>query len=112
LSLIVPLHRSCRIGSSRQTAYQAERVEAGAFVPPPLPPGPPVSVDYRTLSAFCRVAATAAPSPDSAITFEVWLPVEGWNGKFVAVGNGGFSGFIFHFDMAEPLRRGYQCYGA
>jgi feruloyl esterase len=90
---------------------KVERVEAGAFVAPPLPPWAPVSVDYSTLPAFCRVAATAAPTPDSAIKFEVWLPVEGWNGKFVAVGNGGFSGFIFHFAMAEPLRRGYAVAG-
>ena len=90
---------------------KVERVEAGAFVAPPLPPGPPVSVDYTTLPAFCRVAATAAPTPDSAIKFEVWLPVQGWNGKFVAVGNGGFGGMIFYFDMAEPLRRGYAVAG-
>ena len=68
-------------------------------------------VDYSTLPAFCRVAATAAPTPDSAIKFEVWLPVEGWNGKFVAVGNGGFGGVILHFAMAEPLRRGYAVAG-
>ena len=90
---------------------KAERVEAGAFVAPPLPPGPPVSVDYTTLPAFCRVAATASPTPDSAIKFEVWLPVQGWNGKFVAVGNGGFAGMIFYFAMAEPLRRGYAVAG-
>ena len=85
----------------------AQRVEAGAFVAPPLPPGPPVTVDYTTLPAFCRVAGVASPAPDSAIKFEVWLPVEGWNGKLVAVGNGGFAGFIFYFEMAGPLRRGY-----
>jgi feruloyl esterase len=90
---------------------KAERVEAGAFVAPPLPPGPPVSVDYTTLPAFCRVAATASPTADSTIKFEVWLPVQGWNGKFVAVGNGGFAGMIFHFAMAEPLRRGYAVAG-
>ncbi|MGH9217881.1 MAG: tannase/feruloyl esterase family alpha/beta hydrolase, partial [Vicinamibacterales bacterium] len=91
---------------------KAERVEAGAFVAPPLPPGPPVSVDYTTLPAFCRVSATAVPTPDSAIKFEVWLPVQGWNGKFVAVGNGGFAGMIFYFAMAEPLRRGYAVAGS
>jgi feruloyl esterase len=90
---------------------RAERVEAGAFVAPPLPPGPPISVDYKTLPAFCRVAATATPTPDSVIKFEVWLPVEGWNGKFVMVGNGGFAGLIFHFAMADPLRRGYAVAG-
>ncbi len=89
-----------------------QRVEAGAFVAPPMPPGPPISVDYSTLPAFCRVSATAAPTPDSAIKFEVWLPVAGWNGKFVAVGNGGFAGIIFYFDMAEPLRRGYAVTGS
>jgi feruloyl esterase len=57
------------------------------------------------------VAATAAPTPDSAIKFEVWLPAEGWNGKFVAVGNAGFGGIILHFTMADPLRRGYAAAG-
>ena len=94
------------------TITKAERVEAGAFVAPPLPPGPPVTVDYTTLPAFCRVAATAAPTADSAIKFEVWLPAQGWNGKFVAVGNGGFAGMIFYFAMAEPLRRGYAVAGS
>ena len=89
----------------------AERVAPGAFVAPPPPPGPPVQVDHGALPAFCRVAATAAPTPDSVIKFEVWLPVEGWNGKLVAVGNGGFSGAIFYFAMAEPLMRGYAVVG-
>ena len=53
--------------------------------------------------AFCRVAATISPVPGSTIKIEVWLPVEGWNGKFVGVGNGGFSGEICYFAMAEPL---------
>jgi feruloyl esterase len=94
------------------TITKAERVEAGAFVAPPLPPGPPISADYKTLPAFCRVAATASPTADSAIKFEVWMPVQGWNGKFVAVGNGGFAGRIFYFAMAEPLRRGYAVAGS
>src|SRR5580693_8410288 len=42
---------------------------------------------------FCRVAGFSAPTSDSHISFEVWLPdVETWNGKFEAVGNGGFTG--------------------
>ena len=40
---------------------------------------PPVS--YRDLPAFCRVAATLTPVPDSEIKIEVWLPVAGWNGN-------------------------------
>ena len=32
--------------------------------------------------AACRVVGRVQP----AITFEVWMPVSGWNGKFQAVG--------------------------
>lgn len=45
--------------------------------------------------------------PDSEIKFEVWMPAEGWNGKFAGTGNGGSAGFIFYADMVEPLARGY-----
>src|SRR5271154_3348844 len=57
--------------------------------------------------AFCRVAATLRPSSDSDIKIEVWLPVSGWNGKYQAVGNGGWSGSINSAAMAQALRRGY-----
>ena len=63
------------------------------------------------MPAFCRVAATITPVPDSEIKMEVWLPADGWNGKFVGVGNGGFSGAIWYFSMAEPLQRGYAVAG-
>ena len=46
-----------------------------------------------TLPAFCRVEATARPTSDSDIKFEVWIPpAEAWNGKFQGVGNGGYPG--------------------
>ena len=38
--------------------------------------------------AFCRVFLTIAPTADSDIKAEVWLPIRGWNRKFQAVGNG------------------------
>jgi len=57
--------------------------------------------------AFCRVAATLTPSPDSDIKIEVWMPVSGWNGKFQAVGNGGWAGTISYPAMNEALARGY-----
>lgn len=61
---------------------KAERVEAGAFVPPPLPAAPPAKVDYTTLPAFCRVAATASPTPDSAI--KLW---HGWTDGLIPAQN-------------------------
>jgi feruloyl esterase len=57
--------------------------------------------------ASCRVAATLKPSSDSDIKIEVWMPASGWNGKFQAVGNGGWSGAIATGAMAEALKDGY-----
>jgi feruloyl esterase len=57
--------------------------------------------------AYCRVAATLKPSGDSDIKIEVWLPVSGWNEKFVANGNGGWSGSITPNTLAGAVRRGY-----
>ena len=62
---------------------------------------------YAQLPAFCRVAATLTPSPDSQIQMEIWLPAENWNGKFLAVGNGGWAGTISLDAIAAGLRRGY-----
>jgi feruloyl esterase len=59
------------------------------------------------LPVFCRVEVEAKPTADSDIHSEVWLPVTGWNGKFMAVGSGGWGGSIGHEAMAEALRRGY-----
>jgi feruloyl esterase len=57
--------------------------------------------------AFCRVAATLRPSADSDIKMELWLPVSGWNGKFEANGNGGWTGSINEAALAAGLNRGY-----
>lgn len=63
------------------------------------------------LPAHCRVAAVLTPSPDSHIEMELWLPAEGWNGKFLAVGNGGWAGSIGLAEMAVSLARGYATAG-
>src|SRR5262245_16189336 len=59
------------------------------------------------LPAHCRVAAVLAPSSDSHIEMELWMPVENWNGKFLAVGNGGWAGNIETGAMGTALARGY-----
>jgi feruloyl esterase len=57
---------------------------------------------------FCRILAALRPSDDSDIKVEIWLPPAAtWNGKFLAVGSGGWGGGINHGGMAEALRRGY-----
>ena len=50
---------------------------------------------------------TIAPTADSDIKVEVWLPISGWNGKFQAVGNGDAAGVISYDAMIEAVRRGY-----
>ncbi|MEP7309763.1 MAG: tannase/feruloyl esterase family alpha/beta hydrolase [Acidobacteriota bacterium] len=66
------------------------------------PAAPPIM-----LPAHCRIAALLKPSSDSEIEMEAWLPVENWNGKFQAVGNGGWAGVISYAAMASALQEGY-----
>lgn len=83
------------------TIASAEAVAAGSFTPPGA--GGPIA----NLPAFCRVAGVIAPTAESRIRFEVWLPLDKWNGKFSGVGNGGWAGTISYGALAEQLRRGY-----
>jgi len=85
------------------TITAAELVPAGA----PAPGRSGRGGQGEPLPAHCRVAATLTPSADSHIEMELWLPIEGWNGKFLAVGNGGWAGSISTGAMAGGLRRGY-----
>jgi feruloyl esterase len=56
---------------------------------------------------FCRVTATLTPSLDSNIRIEVWMPTDGWNGKYEGTGNGGYGGGIAYGGLADGIRRGY-----
>jgi len=83
------------------TIRSAANVAAGPFTPPG-------ARQEMQLPAFCRVEATARPTSDSEIKFEVWIPpVDAWNGKFQGVGNGGYQGSITYAAMATALRKGY-----
>ncbi|WP_321472292.1 tannase/feruloyl esterase family alpha/beta hydrolase [uncultured Paludibaculum sp.] len=78
----------------------AEPVGGGAFSPPG---GAPIA----GLPAFCRVAATLKPTADSYIRIEVWMPANGWNGRFLGTGNGGLAGRIIYPSLAAGVRSGY-----
>jgi feruloyl esterase len=57
---------------------------------------------------FCRVAGFAAPTSDSHIKFEVWLPPAAkWNGLYLGEGNPGFVGSISYGGMAREVALGY-----
>jgi feruloyl esterase len=82
----------------------AQVVPAGEFT---APAGRGPAPSFKDLPAFCRVQATLTPSTDSDIKIEVWLPASGWNGKFQAVGNGGWAGTISYGPLGAAVRRGY-----
>jgi feruloyl esterase len=91
------------------TITSAKPVAEGPFARPGGPgrggPGPQSSAP---LPAHCRVTMVLKPTADSNINVELWMPAENWNGKFLAVGNGGWAGAIQGYgDMQEGLRRGY-----
>jgi feruloyl esterase len=106
------------------TITLTELVPAGPYTPPAQGTPPAAAAPGRgqaagagrgqaaasaaiVMPAFCRVAATLKPSSDSVIDMEVWMPVENWNGKFQAVGNGGWAGIISYPAMASAVQEGY-----
>lgn len=90
------------------TIDSAETIAAGQFNPPAAGGrGGGGGNAYADLPEFCRVQATSRPTADSDIKIEVWLPARGWNGKFEANGNGGWTGSISANTLADGMRRGY-----
>ncbi len=83
---------------------QADVVAAGAFS---APGGQGRTATFAELPAFCRVVMTLRPTADSNIGVEVWLPMSGWNGKYQAVGNGGWAGTIGYAALAAAVAQGY-----
>ncbi|HLY63426.1 MAG TPA: tannase/feruloyl esterase family alpha/beta hydrolase [Terriglobia bacterium] len=88
----------------------AQLVPAGSFVAPQTSPprNPP---NFKDVPAFCRVTAEIAPTTDSDIKIEVWMPAAGWNGRFRGEGNGGFAGVIGYLGMAAEVKLGYATGG-
>lgn len=91
------------------TVVSAERVDSGKFVPPRMlrRASAEFFTAFNTLPAFCRVRAVARPSRDSEINIEVWLPVAGWNGRYLGAGNGSYGGSINYYRLGEALNSGY-----
>ena len=83
--------------------HSAVETPAGPFPFGNNAPTCTADVAAAELRAFCRVIGTIAPQ----IGFEVWLPLEGWNGKFQGYGNHGFAGDLDYSDMGPELNKGY-----
>jgi feruloyl esterase len=98
-------------------AFQNPGAPAGPATPAPqgkqakgggAPGTPAAPAAQQMLPAYCRVSATLKPSPDSHIKIEVWLPVgAAWNGKYEAVGGGGWAGVISYPALASAVQEGY-----
>jgi feruloyl esterase len=82
------------------TITLAQPITEGSFTPA----GAPNAI--TNLPPFCRVAGVIKPTSDSNIRFEVWLPLTGWTGRFVGVGNGGWAGSVSYGPLAAQIRRG------
>ena len=88
----------------------AQVVGQGGFTAPAGGMGPPPGIaasPYADVPAFCRVRLTLAPTSDSDIKSEVWLPLTGWNGKYVGVGNGIWAGTLSFTEMGRNVVRNY-----
>jgi feruloyl esterase len=96
-----PCESLLKLTSPAASVTLAKTVEAGTFAPSGT------TGTLANLPPFCRVSVQLRPSADSDIGAEIWLPISGWNGKFLAVGSGGWGGSIAYDDMADALRRGY-----
>lgn len=100
--------RLAQLAVPAATITRADVVAAGAFTEAsPEFTQADSAAFYKQLPSFCRVSATARPTPDSDIRIEIWLPTSGWNGRLQAQGNGGFAGTIEYRPLGVALRHGY-----
>ncbi len=59
------------------------------------------------LPATCRVHAVVThPPAGDAVNIDVWMPVDGWSGRFQGAGGGGYAGGLPQA-LAGPVRQGY-----
>jgi pimeloyl-ACP methyl ester carboxylesterase len=112
LALALALSSLAFIGTTRADAATNWSSECEALAAMTMPETASISAELVTsgeaegeagLPEFCRVALTVEP----AINIEVWLPTDTYNGRFQAVGNGGFAGVLLYDRLAPALRGGY-----
>jgi Tannase and feruloyl esterase len=71
----------------------------------------PLGLPWFKVPASCRVKLVIAPTSDSHIESEVWMPASVWNGRLWSTGNGGLAGSIDKLSMTLALQRGYATSG-
>ena len=91
----------------QQTNIKDTRIESAQVIPAGSvfkdPDGKPVTTSVKV----CRVVATVSTEPTEQVGIEVWLPLDGWNGRLLGVGSGGFGGSIVYSELAPAVARGF-----
>ena len=105
-AVAAPCESLASLGMPNTTITTAQPVAAGQFAPP-QESGPGGGAVFKSLPAFCRVAAILKPVSDSEIRMEVWMPASAWNGKLQSVGNGAWAGSISYPALGTALAAGY-----
>lgn len=113
LSLVVALVAACLAAPANAAAVSPDTSgKCAALAEKPAPEVVSISAKLVTgggaagqtgLPEFCLVQLTVDPQ----INIELWLPTTTYNGRFQAVGGGGYAGAISYAAMAGALRTGY-----
>src|SRR6185436_17808860 len=77
-----PCERLTTVRETGAAIARAETVAAGAFTATPPDPS------FKTRPAFCRVEAVVHRDNDTGVKFELWMPLQNWNGEFRPAASG------------------------
>src|SRR5262245_52384909 len=102
-----PCERLNSISLPNATITSARLIPEGPYLPIGLPAD---AAQYAKvpLPAHCRLGLVLTPSSDSHIEVELWMPERAaWNGKYQAVGGGGWVGSFNFGGMLTALQQGY-----
>ncbi|MBV9650895.1 MAG: tannase/feruloyl esterase family alpha/beta hydrolase [Pseudonocardiales bacterium] len=96
-----------QLTGARVLSVTAAAHPGGTYAFPANPPNPTPS-PIAGVPAYCDVTVLLAhPELDDRVRVEVWMPLTGWNGRFLAAGGGGFVAGLFDRYLAPAVKDGY-----
>jgi len=91
-------------GTATAVSRTAKDITGGTFTPPGG--GTPIT----GLPPFCElslvISSTSNPETSQSAV-ELWIPEQGWNGRYLGTGNGGFAGSISYSSLQLGLLEGF-----
>ncbi|KAF4422265.1 putative feruloyl esterase [Colletotrichum fructicola] len=82
------------------TVTSAQSVEVHNYTLPSNPSG--------TQASFCNYTLTLNHDGANDVVFvSIWLPLDNWNGRFLATGGGGLAAGTFASALTDPVSKGY-----